>query len=174
MREPWLFASIRTNDLFGFGRGRQWWGYLIIHYVHISGWVEVYEPGYPGGPVGIPQGDWYFSHLAATGETWVTGIEPKLVSQSDYWLFGSYEYQFAGKKAFTTYWFNFGPILPILTLLCILYWSRSIYLWRKAHRARIRGKCPTCSYDLRAHQPGTKCPECGTPIAPQKSATISP
>jgi len=25
--------------------------------------------------------------------------------------------------------------------------------------------CPTCCYDLRAHRPGDKCPECGTPIA---------
>ena len=23
---------------------------------------------------------------------------------------------------------------------------------------------PTCSYDLRSHAPGDKCPECGTPI----------
>lgn len=25
--------------------------------------------------------------------------------------------------------------------------------------------CPICSYDLRAHAPGDKCPECGTPIS---------
>jgi len=24
--------------------------------------------------------------------------------------------------------------------------------------------CPTCSYDLRSHAPGNKCPECGTPV----------
>ena len=25
--------------------------------------------------------------------------------------------------------------------------------------------CPKCSYDLRAHAPGSLCPECGTPVA---------
>jgi len=30
--------------------------------------------------------------------------------------------------------------------------------------------CPNCRYDLRAHTPGDKCPECGTtiPINPAK------
>ena len=28
-----------------------------------------------------------------------------------------------------------------------------------------RGLCPSCGYDLRAHAPGERCPECGTPAA---------
>jgi hypothetical protein len=28
--------------------------------------------------------------------------------------------------------------------------------------------CSVCGYDLRAHQPGQKCPECGTEIAPDR------
>jgi hypothetical protein len=32
------------------------------------------------------------------------------------------------------------------------------------HRRLEPGLCPSCSYDLRAHQPGQKCPECGTLI----------
>jgi hypothetical protein len=33
--------------------------------------------------------------------------------------------------------------------------------------------CSTCHYDLRAHKPGDKCPECGTPVL-LPSATMSP
>ena len=39
---------------------------------------------------------------------------------------------------------------------------------RRLHRIR-QGLCPTCSYDLRAHHAGQKCPECGIPIAAPSS-----
>jgi hypothetical protein len=46
--------------------------------------------------------------------------------------------------------------------------------WRKRYDRYHRWKknqCLACGYDLRAHQPGEKCPECGTMI-PAKSATM--
>ena len=42
-----------------------------------------------------------------------------------------------------------------------------IWSWRKYRRLRVLAsdnKCPICHYDLRAHKPGQKCPECGTEI----------
>ena len=36
---------------------------------------------------------------------------------------------------------------------------------RRRQQRRERGLCPNCSYDLRAHLPGSKCPECGTLIS---------
>jgi hypothetical protein len=41
-----------------------------------------------------------------------------------------------------------------------------------ARRIARQNRCPTCSYDLRAHAPGQSCPECGTPVPP-RSAIIS-
>jgi hypothetical protein len=43
-------------------------------------------------------------------------------------------------------------------------------LWRRYHALRLRrsaraGLCSACSYDLRAHPVGARCPECGTLIA---------
>jgi hypothetical protein len=39
---------------------------------------------------------------------------------------------------------------------------------RRERRRVRRGLCTRCGYDLRAHRPGQKCPECGTPIPPPK------
>jgi hypothetical protein len=36
---------------------------------------------------------------------------------------------------------------------------------RRQRRSARLGLCPKCSYDLRAHAPGSACPECGTPVA---------
>jgi hypothetical protein len=49
--------------------------------------------------------------------------------------------------------------------------------WGLLHLASRRtkriGLCPKCSYDLRAHKPGDKCPECGTVITQAQHATKS-
>jgi hypothetical protein len=72
-------------------------------------------------------------------------------------------------------WLSFGPLgrephrfslgvanwLPAAPLLFIAFWFRK----RSLHARQIsRGLCPICNYDLRAHRPNQKCPECGTQI----------
>jgi hypothetical protein len=43
---------------------------------------------------------------------------------------------------------------------------------RRQRERRVRhGRCPHCSYDLRAHAPGQACPECGTPVSPSTPST---
>jgi hypothetical protein len=57
---------------------------------------------------------------------------------------------------------EFHAAWPIaLSLLLPALFLRS---WRRHRHASRQGLCPTCHYDLRAHHPGDKCPECGTPI----------
>ena len=53
--------------------------------------------------------------------------------------------------------------LPAARILLALY-----ALWRKAAKIR-KGLCWNCSYDLRAHKPGDRCPECGQMIAARPS-----
>jgi hypothetical protein len=52
---------------------------------------------------------------------------------------------------------------PLVRLL--LRTGHRIYRALQAARSARRGLCPTCSYDLRAHQRGDRCPECGSVIA---------
>jgi hypothetical protein len=53
------------------------------------------------------------------------------------------------------YWF------PTLLFVAVPAWWFFLHLRR---RRILPGTCPTCHYDLRAHAPGQKCPECGTVI----------
>jgi hypothetical protein len=56
------------------------------------------------------------------------------------------------------------PVLLLFALLATWVTILEVRYWRNQRRNRI-GLCPTCSYDLHAHKPGDKCPECGTPIS---------
>jgi hypothetical protein len=50
--------------------------------------------------------------------------------------------------------------LAIITMVAPVRWGIRF----QRGRSRKLGCCRKCSYDLRAHQPGQKCPECGTLI----------
>jgi tRNA(Ile2) C34 agmatinyltransferase TiaS len=41
-------------------------------------------------------------------------------------------------------------------------------------RTHAAGLCQKCGYDLRAHRPGQRCPECGTPIPLDKTRDRPP
>jgi hypothetical protein len=49
-----------------------------------------------------------------------------------------------------------------LTLLLPAIWLRRFLILLRRRRA---GLCRQCGYDLRGHEPGSRCPECGTMAA---------
>jgi hypothetical protein len=53
--------------------------------------------------------------------------------------------------------------LYLLALFAAIPSALGIFLLSRRRRP-IPGLCPICRYDLRAHAPGQKCPECGTLI----------
>jgi len=60
------------------------------------------------------------------------------------------------------YFVALALLIPILRLLSLAF--KNIRQSRRLRRLRLVGLCPNCSYDLRAHKPGDRCPECGTAI----------
>ena len=63
------------------------------------------------------------------------------------------------------FWFAFllTTLLPILRIPRLLAFIRS-------RRRTPHGLCPHCAYDLRVHNTGDKCPECGALIVGKKQA----
>lgn len=64
------------------------------------------------------------------------------------------------------WWAPSWPLFVLLLAACGYYFARWLPHFRKSRRVKA-GLCPTCSYDLRAHKPGDKCPECGTGVESQ-------
>ena len=63
----------------------------------------------------------------------------------------------------------FSYLVLVFSILPLLAF-RSI---RRRRRVARVGLCAKCGYDLRAHGPGDKCPECGTLVAPSTRRTSS-
>jgi hypothetical protein len=64
----------------------------------------------------------------------------------------------AGVNVMTITDISYWPFITVFFLFALLFYR---HFQRIAHP---RGRCEACNYDLRAHQPGQKCPECGTEI----------
>ena len=63
-------------------------------------------------------------------------------------------------------WRHWGVVMPDWLLILVLSVVPGTWVmgWPKRRRValrRKRGLCLTCGYDLRAHQAGQRCPECG-------------
>jgi hypothetical protein len=64
-----------------------------------------------------------------------------------------------GKKVAVPHWFMFALISVALWIAHRPSRQARMHRYRAEH-----GLCLACGYDLRAHHPGQKCPECGTEV----------
>jgi len=107
------------------------------------------------------QGVYYFCAWTATGKVpWLAAANWRKAGFDYVQGYDSeFEYELRWRRIVIPYW---APIL--LFSLPLWFFAAS---WRKAreqHRRRKNNLCLHCAYDLRAHHPGDKCPECGTLI----------
>lgn len=160
-RTLWIRSN---NDLFHFGYTNRWWSYLIVNYFHTAASIDIYGPGRPntyGMMFSTGPSVWFYYHVVANGGTWsISGGPLPTVVSHDYILFGSHTSYLSGIQTTRTYWFDIpfpGPIITLLSSIPILFWLRA-YL-RHIKRSSL-SLCSNCSYDLRAHHAGDKCPEC--------------
>jgi len=72
--------------------------------------------------------------------------------------------------------FEYQGSIPLWAPTTLLGLAPSFWLVRRLRRPNRPGLCTNCSYDLRAHRAGDKCPECGSPVPAigQKVHTDSP
>jgi hypothetical protein len=61
------------------------------------------------------------------------------------------------------WWVSYWLVLLTLLSPCLYYAVRWLGGWAQPRITKSK-LCPNCRYDLRAHKPGDKCPECGTLI----------
>lgn len=65
------------------------------------------------------------------------------------------------------------PIWGVVIIAAVIPVLWGIGFQRRYSRRQL-GCCLQCGYDLRAHQPGQKCPECGTPVSARIRGNTSP
>jgi|GEM_PF-6646809 len=154
------------------------WGYLGLNYLrpelqHVdiapSNLNVVGSLGNVVGPGGIT-----CRHLEARQVNWSIGTSPGpiVVSHDDMFFFQRTVLHHGGFSTSTTYTVRLPlvfPVLHALSFIALCYWAHKHLQFR--HRDHSR--CIHCHYDLRAHKPGDKCPECGTLIPPHQAQPLS-
>ena len=166
-------AFIWNNyDIFYFGRYPQWFSLIYIGLFGTSADWHTFEPGHTttfGSGIGP-----FYHHLVARGGTFslTGGSLPYTIVTHDGYIFGWRTYSLGGPTLRTDYWIH----LPYAPFIALLVSSAILVHWRlqalKLRRQNREGLCPNCEYDLRAHRPGQRCPECGTFIPARDSAII--
>jgi len=153
-----------NRDVFRFGNLPQWHCTIMINLFDAHGDWHIYEPGHAPSFAGIGPSCYHFVGRGGIYAVWGTRPAYTIVTH-DWYLFGWRTYSLGGATKHSDYWINlsFVPFIALLASSAILYhWRRQTLKLR--HQKR-QGLCPACSYDLRAHHPGQRCPECGTPIS---------
>ena len=172
-------SAFVQDDVFYFGKGDRWWCECSLMFRCPVFSLTICQPDHPPeSRVGTGQ---FFAHESNTDRfvrpSWGWGPYDKppiqFLGPSDSITFPQiakiwswFEYRDLGRPVARTNMIRFPyapPIALTFSAAILLQWAVSKYRHR---RRATTGLCPQCSYDLRAHLPGQRCPECGQVIPP--------
>jgi hypothetical protein len=124
-------------------------------------------------PLGIDitsPGGWHWmlrpSSYPLSGYLWIGGGDPMTAGSTHGprtgWVFLGIQYGDVGDQFQLSIppWITF----PAILVFPILWTCTAERRYRRQRRVQHQKLCPKCSYDLRAHFSGQRCPECGSPI----------
>jgi hypothetical protein len=174
-----VFSLILALSFAGLWVWSYWWDDLVVwpRFTSFADKSDFFAARSCRGTVGLVWGsrDWSMRARAPRGGSWAFGgfglrrnaleLPPneshhlRVIPPDPDWPHGG---DFVGGlRSCSTFWMPHWA-LALVGLPLPIAW-----IWgRRRHEARaLRGLCLTCGYDLRAHRPGEKCPECGTPVA---------
>ena len=87
------------------------------------------------------------------------------------WRTGPRSLRVPGNAAVISYTYFFLLLMLLPTARLLVWGFRKL----RRHRRLARNLCPQCAYDLRAHKPGERCPECGLTVKrpPQNARALA-
>ncbi len=159
-------TNLAIGDNFFFGHADRWSAKVSINLLHVGVSIRTWAPAYaPHFGLSGP----FFQHKV--GEpiifNYSESVDPDVSFHTElqWGIVNAWRAQRGTLTTQRNIWFNFGPLPLILLLASALALSAYRRVrHRRASRRIGRGCCAACGYDLRAHHPGDKCPECGTAV----------
>lgn len=171
---PLSYADLAEGGA-GFGvEAHRWRAGWVTHFDELDDWQYGYGASVDHGTVRL-----FFQKEAASTKPPLPKPRMSGCDDGDYshWTedrnlgirFGT----FIAGDAYSPIWtLHTGTMFPIWSLsvlsACLLAYETARGL--RYYRRLDTGACPTCGYDIRAHKPGDKCPECGIVIASPQCA----
>jgi hypothetical protein len=154
---------------------------LWVRSHHFADWIELYQ--------------WNLTTITAHGNIFILGHQGRLAVPADAPFF-----MYSRRRMLIRYaepprgsvakidllglkYYEFPPPLAVSWMLVVPLWlpmalcslgaAYGSWCWRQCRGRRTEQYlCARCAYDLRAHKPGDKCPECGSTV-PRRPVPIT-
>jgi len=151
-------VTMKTNDLVACGRYPTTYFYATLNWTHANFRLDRYQT--TAFRVADPPHNFYIRDTGVSMAAAMPAAEFDAQKRSGWDALNLTNFYVAGRELGTQYRVSVPYFMPIVAGLSAAY----VILRRPFKRSRRPGQCGKCQYDLRAHKPGDKCPECGTPI----------
>jgi hypothetical protein len=151
-------AMMTTRDLIACGRYPTTYLYVTLHWRRADIRLSLYDPA--AFPVADPPHNFFIRSTGLSMAAATPGATFDAQKRSGWEHLNVTRSYIKGRELHTEYSAGIPYVVPMIAALSIAYAA----LRRPFRKKRSPGLCPVCSYDLRAHEAGERCPECRTVI----------